>query len=302
VQTSNIEWLNQNANRAYPFVETSYRVDMSGGVRIPNRLIVDFIATMPADSAEQLYMSRLASAGNFLVLFFSARSGASFGSVFLNVSDHVENTAYRLSIEAPFSGSSGRVVVGSLTELLDDFVQGEYLFEPEATLLEAGTTRVDIRGVTSIATVRADGQAMKAMDGYVRLIAGNGVRLRYVPATEVLPHGIRIDAIGGDFNEECECDEQNELPPPIRTINGVAGNAFGAFTIESAAPCVQIAAATNGIVLRDVCSEPCCGCPEQEALTERLGVIQASQVSIDRKIDAVAVAQQRLREGQIMTL
>ncbi len=81
---------------------------------------------------------------------------------------------------------------------------------------------------------------------------------------------IRFDAIdGAGLTESCDCSGETPLPPPLRTINGIPGDAHGNFTFRGN-DCLTISGIDNGLALADVCSAPCCGCPELDALTREL--------------------------------
>ncbi len=70
---SNLEWLNLNSLRAYPFKEdASLRpVNVVGDIRIPNSLVVDMILTIPSDEDVSVYLSRLVYAHPTLIFYFS---------------------------------------------------------------------------------------------------------------------------------------------------------------------------------------------------------------------------------------
>ena len=72
----NLEWLNQNANRAYPFAEGTTRRDTHGLVSVPDCMIVDMIVVFAADTSAGLCMSKLILAGTTLTAVISDDSGA----------------------------------------------------------------------------------------------------------------------------------------------------------------------------------------------------------------------------------
>ena len=73
--SQNIEWLNQNANRNYPFQEDMSRSDSLGIVQLPNYLVVDMVFVVPADVNQGYYLGQLLYSGSTLVLVFNAEDG-----------------------------------------------------------------------------------------------------------------------------------------------------------------------------------------------------------------------------------
>lgn len=84
------------------------------------------------------------------------------------------------------------------------------------------------------------------------------------------PTQIRFDAISGEgLSKTCICTDDDIQAPCIRTINGIPPTAAGDFTLLSD-ECIQLTGQTNGIQIQDVCSKPCCGCTELQAVTQDL--------------------------------
>lgn len=274
-QSWNMEWLNANAERAFPFKENAGLQDTNAVVTIPNRLLVDLIFVVPAGADYRYYLKSLMFSGTHLNLVIADESDNTVSSVTVELAAHSPNDAYTLSGEGTFAGATGRVAFGDLDNLQNDIPVGVYEFTLAQSEFELRTVRPDLRSVYSLTAVGADGTVTEDITGIVRLIAGANIRLTYVPAAGGNPAGIRIDATGNDdYSEDCECDSQVTPLTPVRSINGVGANtASGRLDFDSSSPCLTISVDGDSVVLEDTCSEPCCGCPELEFLTDRLKLL-----------------------------
>jgi hypothetical protein len=106
--------------------------------------------------------------------------------------------------------------------------------------------------------------------GDIELVAGTNIRLVPNPNPGGNPQ-IRIDAItGAGLTQDCSC--AGKLPadaPCIRTINGIAPDANGNFTLLGDS-CLILTAITNGLQITDKCSSSCCGCDELQKVVSDL--------------------------------
>ena len=297
----NLEWLNQNSVRGYPFKEDASRTDLTAALTIPNAVVVDFIMVVPDLEASTYYLRSLMYSGSTLT-FEIAQSGDVVASVTVTTSAHTTNTAYTVRGQGSYYGAVGKLVVGDLTGLADLIPPGVYVFDAAATVFEARCVRPDIRALNSLVVVDADLNESPPITGRVRLIAGNNIRLTYVAATEDAISRIRIDAINNpDYDEECDCEDTTVAKIPITTINGEA-SLLGEFDIESGSPCLSITTESGRIVLTDTCSKPCCGCSEQELITERMALYDATLTKLESMLQQVAGRQQDFFDNVIATL
>jgi hypothetical protein len=282
-QSWNMEWLNSNAERAFPFKEDTSRQDENLVVRIPNRLIVDLIFVVPAAANYRYYLKSLMYSGSHLNLVMADEAGTTVSSVTVDLSTHTRNDAYTMSGEGNFAGAVGRIALGDLTNLTADLPPGVYAFSLDTAEFELRTVRPDLRAVYSLTAVGADGTVTSPITGIVQLLAGANVRLTYVAAAGGNPDGIRIDATGNDdYEEDCNCDSKVTPLTAVRSINGVGANpASGRLDLVSMTPCVTISVTGDSVVLTDNCSQPCCGCPELEFLTERIKLLDDSVGKIE---------------------
>lgn len=270
-----IEWLNHNTQRSYPLADEASALDTTGTVRIPESLFVAIYFPIHAGlvvESTRFFLRRLTVLPTGLVvqLAYQPVEGAAVPVAVATVpaDGHVEYTPYTLRGEGDFSDCVGRLVVGSLAEAAS-MPAGDYVFAYEATRLDTDTIRPLPRGISRLVVVSADGQASEPIYGDVELVAGTNTRLTTLNQGAGVVR-IRIDAVDRrGFAEDCDCEGVGELAPPIRTINGIAPTASGAFTLAGS-ECLRVEAITNGVALADTCSKPCCGCPELEALTQEV--------------------------------
>jgi len=278
-QTVNTEWLNENSLRNYPFKEDArlMPVDNAGTVitdiRLPNYLIVDFVLTMPKDLPQHVYLSQLSKVGKLLTFVISDSLGAVITTLAVNYSTPVVNQEYDLVGGFGYSDVRGKLVIGDLARLDEDLPEGRYTFQLNDAEFEYTTIRPAVRGVRSL-QLDNGGTLSGYIFGHVKLLAGNNVRLTYLPTY----NAIRIDAISsGGLNEECDCATVIGRRNIVRTINGIAVEDL---TIEGDGQCVTVAPSGNKLVISDVCSTPCCGCPELEFLTQQLKVLDSTLANL----------------------
>ena len=67
-QSWNLEWLNANAERAFPFKEDGSRQDVNALIRLPNSLIVDLVFVVPAGADYRYWLKSLMYSGTHLSL------------------------------------------------------------------------------------------------------------------------------------------------------------------------------------------------------------------------------------------
>lgn len=282
----NLEWLNQNANRAYPFSGDTSRRDVNNMVSIPDSMIVDLILVFAADVSAELHLSKLIIGGNTLTAVISDDTGVIVCSVTINKDTHVQNSGYNLVGSDDHFDARGRIVFGDLSGLSESIPDGAYEFTSAAARFEARTARPDLGGVRAIELVRADGTTSLPISGLIELIAGTNVRLSYVAPVGGNPAGIRIDAISGEnLDEECDCEKLHVPPEPIRTINGIAADSNGDFAFESLDGCLEITPGDNGLQFSDTCAKPCCGCVELEFITQHLGLVDSTIATLNNRVD-----------------
>jgi hypothetical protein len=276
--TWNLEWLNHNSQRAYPLAEDATKVDVSGGFTLPDDFIVALYlpvqGTMNVDPS--LFFLRsvsIFSTGYNLTIAYH-NSGADptlVASVNIAKSTHVETTSYALAGINEFDDTVGKVVIGATSEI-EIMGEAQYLFDYDDGKLDSDVVRPMIRGISSIVLINGTEESERIY-GDIELQAGTNIRL-----TPILLAGedptIRIDAITGEgLVDDCVCEDEPPEGPGIRRINGVPPTVSGDFTLLGD-DCLAIEPIQFGLQLKDICSDPCCGCEELEAIVgdlERFG-------------------------------
>lgn len=274
--TAYIEWLNQNAYRAYPLKEDTPRADVTGiDVSIPNNLMLDLILTVAGDPTVSVFLTQVSQVGGFLSMVFSDGS-VTIATLAVDTNTHVPNTGYVINGQGDYEDARGRVVLGDLSDIRTLLPDGVYTFNAE---LEPGVVRPALRGVRSLRVVSGQGESDR-ITGNVKLVEGQNIQLTYLEAE----NAIRIDGIeGAGFGSDCDCDDQYEVPA-IKRINGI--NAEDVEIIGDG-KCLEVTMSGNTIKLTDTCSEPCCGCPELEFITDHLELLQAVLARLEELADTL---------------
>ena len=257
-------------------------------------------------------MSAYAYNQSYLSLTFSDQDSIKIGEVTVNLSYHVQNSAYYLSASnATYEDAVSKVVIGDLSTLANDLPTGIFLFDMSVAEFEARTVRPDIRGVRALQLLQGAALSNKIF-GDVKLVAGSNIRLRYVPVdivqsgvTKRYP-GIRIDALVADgLNEECVCDTLVKKLDCIQTINNVGPDPQGNINIVGD-ECIQIPSPgeqdSGFILITDNCSKPCCGCAELEYLTANIKLLESTLDTLNSRTDKVEIAQQNFYTNYLQTV
>jgi hypothetical protein len=203
--------------------------------------------------------------GISITLGYDAAGGAvDAASAVFSRSGHTPYSVYPLGGLGTFADSRGTIVIGDLSQL-DSQSSGLFQFDLSGSRLEPDCIRPFLRGVMSLQVDNGAELSQKAY-GNVRLQAGRNMRI-----TAQLPVGadpiITFDAISGEgLVDACLCQDE---ALPIKTISGVGPDNNGNIQLLGD-DCLEIQTGGNVITIRDLCSRPCCGCEELEAVTEAL--------------------------------
>lgn len=280
---TNVEWLAQNAARAYPLAETSSRTSTTGDLVIPDSLLLGL--TFPvhwglAVQAENFFIKslRIGDGGIGIVLGYDDGSDSPPDAAVATVlrATHAEYDPYTLTGVDDFADCVGEVVVGRLDDLVDAPV-GVHSFSPAAGRLATHTVRPMVKGLSSIVVVNGS-ERSDPIYGLVEFHAGTNFRLSVAQVTGQDPQ-IRFDAIAGDgLNNDCGCVE--ELAPCVKSINGVGPDNTGNIALVGN-DCLTIEPLTAGLKLSDVCAQPCCGCPELTALEQRVEAFETGRRTLE---------------------
>lgn len=275
--TINVDWLNQNALRNYPLIDGASRV-ASSGAELPNALIVDLNVPVPLGSVEpgDLFVQRVYGfhAGVVITLASAKNPGVSLMTATVFIDQHELFKSYPMVGSSALEGATGRITIGSLEALAGASLSlYDFTTVPDNTRLVVSATRPLLRGIQGI---RVAGQDI--VSGVVTFAAGSNVSLgtaSNLDGTNTLYISAQTgSATTTTTDEECGCASTQEPDlPPIRSINGVFPDANGNFSL-SALDCTELRAVSNGIVINDRCTEPCCGCEQLESIRDGLQAVE----------------------------
>lgn len=269
----NVEWLNQNSQRSYPLSDEATKQDISGTITIPDSFLVGMYfpvhAGVDVDPEKFFLRWLLIDPSGFTIIIAyddGTSSPPSVAAATINRAIHTENRSYAMTGSGDFDDSVGKVVIGTFEEI-DQLPAGRFEFSPAGGQLDTDVIKPMIRGISSITLVNGPDRSVP-LTGDIDLVAGDNMRLSPIIVEGEDPQ-IVFDAIEGEgLTEECECEEE-AVAPPIRTINGIPPAVNSNFTLL-ADTCVEITPISNGLRIRDRCSEPCCGCEQLDPINAQL--------------------------------
>lgn len=299
----NLEWLNLNAQRAYPLTAEATKVDQTGTIAIPDSFIVELCLPVHAGLNVEPDKFFLYSLGIFPTgynIVFAYDDGTNDPPLVANVNiskdAHTENRSYALTGSGDYADSVGTITIGRLEEM-ETLSPGLFYFTPAGGQIEPDAIRPFLRGVSSITVVNGT-DVSEPIYGDITLVAGTNIRLVVNQVLGSDPE-IVISAISGEgLNEDCVCDDAEE-GPCIKTINGVAPEPGGNFVL-SGQSCLQLSPITNGLQITDSCATPCCGCTELDAIRDQLNLFADARMSLEgiaNRLDAEVSAMQAVVLG-----
>lgn len=267
----NLEWLDHNAQRRYPLTGDSSGLDTTGAFTIPQDLIVGFYLPvnfgLSVDPAK-FFVSRVTvlSTGVEIEIGYASGGGTVVvAAVLVPAATHTQNSVYSVIGQGDFSDSLGHIIIGSL-DGVNLQIAGGFSFVLANSRLEPETIRPTIRSLASL-QIQNGSVLSSELSGHVILRAGRNTRFR-VTQTSGQPSRIIWDAVDGEgLTEDCVCDAA--LGAPVRTVSNVSPDGSGNLKLLGN-DCLEFDTLTNGLLAKDVCSEPCCGCKELEAVTSAL--------------------------------
>jgi hypothetical protein len=290
----NVPWLNSNSQRSYPFAESATKFDVSNTIQIPDDFMVELywpVGNVLGLKAELFFIKTLGILGaGFLVeLGYDDGSDAppTVASTSIPSTNTAENTRYALAGINDFDDSVGKIVIGRLNTVRT-LPAGIYNFTPAGGALDPDCIRPIVRGVSAI-VVDQNGQLSTKLRDQIVFEGGNNISISVIQRAGQLPI-IRFDAVlDTSFTTACDCTET--LPPCIRTINDISGDAKQNFTLVGD-PCIELNPIGYGLQILDRCCQPCCGDTElQEVLRgmQSLRNSAATIASFQQRLDAAMV-------------
>jgi len=283
----NVDWLNGNAARKYPLHEGAELWDTTHSFRIPDDFLVDLIWPTHPDvliDPTKFHVAGIAIFGSGVVLTLGY-NGTPIGSTIIATSGFVHNSTYLIQGTGEFFDSVGKVVIGSLDNLISN--AGAFIFGPTDAPLETTTVKPALRNVAAL-YLQNGPEISDAIQGDVVLRSGRNMQIRIVRGTGGSPDTIILDALDGEgFNKDCVCAE-NPDTPCIRTINGVPPDENGNLDLLPD-DCIQLTPDAPGhtIALKDKCCTPCCGC-------EELTVVRNTLENVSNQVNALENLQQTI--------
>lgn len=282
MQFFNIEWLNLNSQRSYPFADHATQTDVTGSIRVPDSFLLELywpVASIFSLQAEKFFIKTLAILGAGFTIDLGYDDGSSnpptVATTSISSASHTEYKRYALVGIDDYDDSVGKVVIGRLDEI-NMLAPGVYSFAPEDGALDPDCVRPIIRGVSSL-IVEQGGQRSNKIRDTVVLQAGENMRLT-VTRVDDEPPIVRFDAVpDADFATQCGCTETE--PPCIRTINDIPGDANQNFTLVGD-PCITLKSVTNGIQIVDECCSPCCGDAELQEVLRAMRIVRNQAVTV----------------------
>lgn len=280
----NLDWLSHNSQRRYPLAADATARDATGDFQLPDDFIVELYLPVHAGLDVQPAQFFIQTIGVYAA-GFSVIVGYDDGSEVTQVASaviargtHVKNTSYALGGLGDFADSFGRVVIGSLGNI-DKQPPGVWTFHLAGGRLETDCIRPIIRGISAF-RVRNGSTLSDPIVGDVVFQAGTNERIDVIQ-TEGEDPIIRWNAIeGAGLNELCGCLESSDSPP-IRYIDGVPPTSAGDFTLLGS-DCLRVEPIEHGLRLVDRCSQPCCGDPELQAITQALEALRVQAATVEQ--------------------
>lgn len=267
------EWLNQNSQRSYPLFDEASKTDETGSFTLPDSFIVELYFPVHAAVSVDPAMFFIRQIGVYATGFsvtIAYNDGSAdpplVASTNIVRSTHTENQTYAMPGAGDFADASGRITIGDLSAI-DLQPIGVFQFAFDDGRLDSDVIRPMIRGVQSIIVVNGNDRSDPIV-GDIELVAGANFRLVPVQQAGQNPQIIMSAIDGEGLTEDCTCEDQ-AVAEPIRTINGLPPDPSGNFTLLGNT-CIDIVPIANGLELTNVCSAPCCGCEELEAVNTQV--------------------------------
>lgn len=291
----NLEWLNHNAQRRYPLADDAEARDETGAFRLPDNFIVGLDlpihAGLNVGPAGFYVQSVSAYAGGYGIVVAYQPADLSdpitVATALIPRQGFVRNQVFALGGVGDYADTVGKIVIGRLDDV-DEQPPGFWEFTLATARLDPDAVRPIIRGVASVTCVNGD-QRSVPLYGDIELVAGNNMQI--IPIVQTGQDSIiRFNAISGEGTiEECVCEGDAALSTPITRINGVAPTNGGSMTVVGN-DCIQIEAIPNGIRIKDVCAQPCCGPEELARITQDLERFAGQAAAVEGFVDRLQAA------------
>lgn len=263
-----IEWLNENANRRFPFADYASLTDDANTIVVPSEMFVDFSVSVDTQSYENpanFYMSELAIFGTGFS-FVISYEGEEVTRASIPLSAPKNSTFYIYGTGSLFESVIGSVTVGDLNEVGN--YGGVFTFSgPDQTGFVISCIKPDIKGISGV-YIKIGDDISGPIHGPVILEQGTNISL------EKFGNTVRINAINGEgFNLDCGVLDR-PTPQCVRSINGVTPDENGNIQLQGRT-CVEIAPRSGFIELSNTCKEPCCTSTDLASTIEDLRALSS---------------------------
>lgn len=296
----NPSWSSLNAQRRYPLAAAATGRDVTGDFRLPD----DFLTWigLPVQAGLGVEPARFFvkhvgayGSGYTVVVGYQPLSGpaVNVATALIPAAGFAADSVHSLNGVAPFYDSFGWLTIGRLDSIAQQ-PPGFWTFDLDGGRLEPDALRPQIRGVSSL-TVANAGAASTPLQDDVVLAAGANCRLDVTLDDEGQPTIVVHFLQGEGTSEPCACaDDVSNLTPIVR-FGGIAPTADGDITIQGS-DCIRVEPIPGGLQLIDVCSQPCCGCPELEAITQDLQRLQQDRAVVWDFVTRLQVAAETMSQ------
>ena len=262
-----LEFVDHNSERAYPLASDATGADASGTFVLPKDFLVGL--RLPINwrmnvSPQKFFLRSvlLRDAGCSLTFAYNGISGAvDVASVNIPLATASRYAQYTLSGLGDYSDSRGFVIISSV-ENLKKQPAGSFTFNFADARLEPDVIVPAIRNLSGLRVFSA-GVESSLLTGVGRLTAGSNIRLTAEALGEG-EHRVVISAISGEgLTEECVCYDDGD---PVTSVNGIPPTNGGIALLGN--NCFEVSAGEAAVIVKNLCSQPCCGPEDLVKLTE----------------------------------
>jgi hypothetical protein len=296
-------WPDRNRQRNYPLAEDVTCLDNTGAFRIPEDFILGL--RLPIDSGMipdpgRFFLQTIAafSTGYQITLGYHSIAGDIFSVAVAQISaeNFEPNTVVLLTGQGDFAESIGHLMIGRLDSIARQPV-GQFSFSLSTARLEPDCITPDIQGISAF-RVRNRGVLSRRITADIEIAAGRNSRITVADGNKIV-----IDFIDGEGSvAACECEEAPGVP--ITHINGVGSGSNGDIGL-AASNCLGVSSPGAGqLALSNSCAEPCCGCPELEAMAQKQSTYPSALESLKGfilRLDALGTSIQQTQQMSRLT-
>ncbi len=282
-QILNENWLDQNADRAYPLMDGVTGLDTTATFTLPTDLLVDLNLAAPANlDVSAFFISKVSAFGSGLIITFAVDGVADIATVTVPLDGFTDFSQYTVTGLPGYTQVGGTATIGTGLAALAASA-GIYTFLVATTRLLPTVISPAAPSVSSITFVDAFGGETQ-LTGAITLAAGDNALLGV--AGQTISIGMETAVL---IEDPCPCtDSAGRARTSIKSINGVVPDDAGNIDLVPIG-CVQIETDTGAIKLKDSCATPCCGEAEIQLLVDaakNLDRFMAGQANKSAELEA----------------